>query len=352
MKKIGFIINPIAGMGGKVALKGTDGLAEEAIKRGAKPVAEERAKEFLSSLKKEFIFYTCSSKMGENAFRGVGKRAEVIYKAPEQTTAEDTKKAARKMREIVDLLVFVGGDGTACDIHDAIDASLPVLGVPAGVKMYSAVFAFTPKDAAEILEDDDLPLEEREVIDIDEEAFRRGELKTDLKGYALVPCHKKVQAGKEFYYENGKEEIASWFVEEMDEKAIYIIGGGSTTWEIKKALGIEGSFLGIDIVKGRKLLCKDAGESEIKRFLKGDVKIVVSPLGKQGFIFGRGNQPISAEVVNKVGRENIIVVATKGKLNNIDSLKVDTGDERVNDMLRGFMEVVTGYKEKRIMRVS
>jgi len=358
MKKIGFIINPIAGMGGKVGLKGTDGLEKEAIKRGAKPIAEERAKEFLTALKKMHVIYTCASKMGENACKETKKDAVIVYQPAEKTTAMDTKKAAKKMlEEEVDILVFVGGDGTACDIVDVINARLPVLGVPSGVKMYSAVFAFTPKDAAEILESDELHLEEREVIDIDEEAFRKGIVKTKLKGYALVPCHEKIQAGKEFYSENGKEEIASWFIEEIDDKAIYIIGGGSTTWEIKKALGIEGSFLGIDVIKidfikGHRLLCKDAGEKEIKKFLNGNVKIVVSPLGKQGFIFGRGNQPISAEVIKKVGKENIIVVATKGKLNRIDSLKVDTGDEKVNEMLRGFINVFTGYRERRIMRVE
>ena len=179
--KVGFIINPIAGMGGSVGLKGTDSVLEEAIKRGAKPIAEKRAIEFLKALKKEIEFYTCSSKMGENALKKVGKKAKIIYKTPKHTTAEDTKKAAREMAKKVDLIVFVGGDGTACDVYDAINSSIPILGVPSGVKMYSAVFAFTPKDAAEIVEEfEDLPLEEREIMDIDEDAFRKGEFKVCL----------------------------------------------------------------------------------------------------------------------------------------------------------------------------
>ncbi len=353
MKKVGFILNPIAGMGGKVGLKGTDGVLQEAIRRGAEPVAPKKAEEFLRGLKKKRKFYTCSGKMGENVFKKVGMEAEIVYDAPHITTAEDTKKAARIMAEIADIIVFVGGDGTACDLLDAIDARVPMLGVPAGVKMYSAVFAFTPRDAALIIDRiEELGVEEREVMDIDEEAFRRGELKVKFKGYALTPVHERVQGGKDVMVGDGKKEIAQWIVEEMDEDAVYIIGGGSTTWEIKKAIGINGSFLGIDVVKGKKLLCRDAGEREIMKLLKGKAKIIVSPLGGQGFIFGRGNQPISSEVIKRVGRENIIVVATKDKLNTLDSLKVDTGDENVNEMLRGYIDVIVGYKEKRIMKVE
>lgn len=353
MMKAGFIINPIAGMGGKVGLKGTDGVIEEAVKRGATPVAPEKAEKFLRALKKEFKFYTCSSSMGENIFKKLKKSAEVVYHSPEVTTAEDTKKASEILAEIVDLIIFVGGDGTACDIFDVVNAKVPIIGVPAGVKMYSAVFAFTPADAAEIVEEFERDkVEEREIVDIDEEALRNGELKIKLKGYALTPFHEKIQSGKEVLSDDGKEEIVAWVVENMDRETVYIIGGGSTTFEIKKAIGIDGSFLGIDVVRGNKLLCRDAGEKEIKKFLDKKSKIIVSPLGGHGFIFGRGNQPISPEILKKVGKENIIIVSTKNKLNKLKNLKVDTGDEEVDEMLRGYMEVITGYKEKRIMRVE
>ncbi|MEM2509022.1 MAG: ATP-NAD kinase, partial [Candidatus Thermoplasmatota archaeon] len=155
---------------------------------------------------------------------------------------------------------------------------------------------------------------------------------------------------KEIYYGDGKEEIASWIIEEMEEDVLYIVGGGSTTWEIKKRIG-NGSFLGIDLIKNRSVVFRDASENDIKRFLEEKTKIIVSPMGKQGFIFGRGNQPISAEIIKKLGKENIIVISTKEKLNEIDFLKVDTGSEEVNEMLRGFIPVYTGYKEKKIMEV-
>jgi len=355
MMKVGFIVNPIAGMGGRVGLKGTDGVLEEALKRGANSVAPEKAEIFLRALKKEFEFYTCSSPMGENIFKKLKKNAKVVYHPSKITTAEDTKKASEKLAEVVDLIIFVGGDGTACDIFDAINGRVPIIGIPAGVKMYSAVFAFTPLDAVEIVEKFEKgKVEEREVMDIDEEAFRRGEFRIKLKGYVLTPVHEKIQVGKEILQGNGKEEIASWVVENMDQETVYIIGGGSTTFKIKEAIGIDGSFLGIDVVKENKLLCKDAGEREIKKFLdkKNKTKIIVTPLGGHGFIFGRGNQPISPEIIRMVGRENIIVVSTKSKLNKLKNLKVDTGDKKVDEMLKGYIEVITGYKEKRIMKIE
>jgi len=351
MKKIGFIINPIAGMGGKVGLKGTDGKLEEAIKRGAKPIAIGRAIEFLSNIKRDYEFITCSSEMGENAILKSGKKLSVVYKTGEKTTAEDTKKSAKIISELADIIVFVGGDGTAKDIYEAVGSSIPILGVPSGVKMHSGVFALTPRDAAEIIDEiDELNFEEREIFDIDEDAIREEKIIKKMAGYAIVPSHKKIQCGKETYYGDDKEEIALWVIEEMNNEILYIIGGGSTTWEIKKRIG-NGSFLGIDLIKNGKIVFKDAGEEDIKRFLGEKAKIVISPLGGQGFIFGRGNQPISAEIIKKVGKENIIVVSTKEKLDKIDSLKVDTGSEEVNEMLRGFIPVYIGYKEKKIMRV-
>lgn len=189
MKKIGFIINPIAGMGGKVGLKGTDGKLEEAIRRGAKPVAIERALEFLSSTKKDYEFITCSSEMGENALLKGQKKFKVVYEAGEKTTAEDTKRGAKIISKEAEIIVFVGGDGTARDIFEAIDAKLPILGVPSGVKMYSGVFAMTPGDAGKIVDEiDELGFEEREIFDIDEDVLKEDKIITRIVGYAIVPC--------------------------------------------------------------------------------------------------------------------------------------------------------------------
>jgi len=352
MKRVGFILNPIAGMGGRVALKGTDGVEEEARKRGATPVSPLRAEEFLIHLKKERKFCTCGGVMGENVFKKVGKKAEIVYFPDKKTTAEDTKKAAKIMGKMVDIIVFAGGDGTAADILEVVNGEIPILGIPAGVKMYSAVFALTPRDAAEIIDSlEGLEMEEREVVDIDEDAFRRGELKIKPRGYALSPHHEKLQAGKEVYG-GGKEEIAEWFLENMEEERTYIMGGGSTLWEIKKAMGIEGTFLGVDVVRKGKIICRDATERDILNNMGRNACIVVSPLGGEGFIFGRGNQQISPEVIKRVGRKNIIVVGTKEKMARLESLKVDTGSKKIDDLLRGYIEIITGYGERKIMKVE
>jgi len=354
VKRIGFIVNPIAGMGGRVALKGTDGMVEEAIKRGAKPVAPERAKEFFRYLKKNFEIWTCSPPMGADIANQCNYDVKIVYEANIPTTAQDTIKAAKSMKDC-DLLVFVGGDGTAVDILHAIGKKMPVLGVPAGVKMYSAVFAYTPRHAAEIVNEfaNGLPLEEREVVDVDERAFREGKLILSIEGYMVVPVHESIQSSKSYSVEDeSKKIIAQYIVESMDDETVYIIGSGSTTYEIKKLLGIDGTFLGIDVVKGRKLLFKDATEEEIKKALGNKNKILISPLGGQGFIFGRGNEQISPFILKKVGKENIMIISTPEKLASLPSLKVDTGDATLDKSLHGYMEVITGYKEKKIMRVE
>jgi len=350
MRKIGFVVNPIAGMGGKVGLKGTDGMIDEAIKRKAKIVAVKKAEEFLSHLK-NFDIYTASHLMGENECKKFDITAKVVYKSKIPSNSEDTKNACKEFLKYgVDIIIFVGGDGTARDVYSIVKKNVAILGIPAGVKMYSGVFAFTPYEGAEIINNFE-GFEEKEIMDIDENAFRKGEFKVSLIGYAIVPRHEKIQNSKGILPNEGKEEIAEWFIDNMESNTIYIIGGGSTTWEIKKAIGIKGSFLGIDVICNKKILCRDSDEKCILKNLNRKAKIVVSPLGGHGFIFGRGNQPISSNVIKKVGLKNIIIVATKDKLARLESLKVDTGDEKLNERMRGYIKVITGYNESKIMKI-
>lgn len=359
MKKIGFLINPIAGMGGRVGLKGTDNDAyKKALARGAKPVSEHRAKRALenlcSSSSQDILFYTCSGKMGENVLRELGLNYEVVFEATENTTSEDTINACHTfIKEGVDLILFCGGDGTARDVAGVVKNAVPILGIPAGVKMSSSVFAVTPEAAAEVLCIDDPELTEGEVLDIDEEEYRRGELRVKLYAVAstlMVP--NKIQYRKNVFSgageEQSKENIAKFVQEFMDDKTLYILGPGSTVKKICDALGVEKTLLGVDVLKNGRIIAKDANEEKLIKTLDShpdsEAMIIVSPVGSQGFIFGRGNQQISSEVIKRVGVKNILVVATPQKLRQTPALYADTGDADVNASMKGRIRVISGYR--------
>ncbi|MBS7654925.1 ATP-NAD kinase family protein [Candidatus Bathyarchaeota archaeon] len=372
MKCLGFIVNPIAGIGGAVGLKGSDGkeVVNKAFSLGAKLISPERAKQFLLELKKldlKFKLYTGAGLMGEKEAKECELTPTLVFgEEKNETSAEDTKKIALAMKDNnVNLLVFCGGDGTAKDIMDAVNLKVPVLGIPSGVKMHSGVFATNPKVGAKIVKDffnNQLSLTECEVMDIDEEAFRRGEVSAKLYGYLKVPSEKFfIQQVKssvplvESEQENRKA-IAKYLIEEMEDDCIYIIGPGSTTKTIFELLNLEKTLLGVDIILNKKVIAKDANEKEILKILSENskVKIIVTPIGGQGYIFGRGNQQISPTVIKKVGKENIIVIATKSKLQTLNPkrLLVDTGNPELDEELKGYIKVVTDYKEETIIRVE
>ncbi len=371
MKKVGLIVNPVAGMGGKVGLKGTDGLdvVEKAKAMGARPEAAAKAAlalQPLMKIKNEIKLVTCPGEMGEDTARYCSFEPELISGIIEPTTAEDTEEAAKAMAEMgVDLLLFAGGDGTARNIFNAIgdDSALPALGVPAGVKIHSAVYATSPRNAGELavqfLKDAGLPVRRSEVMDIDEDAFREGRLSARLYGYLQVPCSgelmQHLKIGGAETEESVLDAIAENVVEKIEEDVVYIIGPGSTIGPIMKKLGLENTLLGVDVVKNGRLLAGDVNEKQILDLIEGArVKIIVTVIGGQGYIFGRGNQQISAEVIKKAGKDNIIVVATREKIFSLEyeRLLVDTGDEEVNQMLCGYMRIITGYNEELMYRIS
>jgi len=364
MKKtrIGFLINPIAGMGGRVGLKGTDGDAYyEALRRGAEPVAPKRAMEFLGKLDPRTIrLLVAPGPMGWYIVSRTRVREaveEIVGTLTgELTSAEDTRRISREMVDKgIDLLVFVGGDGTAKDILDAIDQKVPVLGIPSGVKMYSSVFAVSPEAAARVLEAfvrGETVLVEEEVLDIDEEAFRRDKLVVKLYGYLKIPYVRGlVQASKEPSLDVADEvenrmAIARYVVENMEPDTLYILGPGSTVKAIADQLGLSKTLLGVDAVYNGVLVGRDLDEKGLLELLDKypKAKIIVSPIGGQGFIFGRGNQQISPEVIQRVGgKRNIIVIATHRKIRGIDVLRVDTGDPRIDAMLRNYIRVIIDY---------
>ncbi len=361
-------MNPIAGMGGRVGLKGTDGEAyEEALRRGARPVSPHRAIEFLNHVRStDFEIIAAAGAMGEEEVLASNKKdllRLVIGERKERTTAEDTKTAAREMIEKgTDIIVFVGGDGTARDILDAVDEEIPVLGVPSGVKMFSAVFAVNPRAAAKILDEflrGRTSLVEREVLDIDEEAYRRGVLRIRLYGYLKVPLPrddllqymKTVSKGGE--EEENKLAIARTIVEDMEPDTLYLLGPGTTVKAVADLLGIDKTLLGVDAVVNKKLVGKDLDEAGILRLLDrySKAKIIVSPIGGQGFIFGRGNQQLSPRVIRRIGRNNIIVIATWNKIKDLPYLRVDTGDPDVDEMLRGYIKILVDYRRYIVKKI-
>ncbi len=362
--RIGLIINPIAGMGGRVGLKGTDGeeTLRKALELGAEPKAAERARQALNQLiRLDVEWVTWGGDMGENLFKEMDFRYTVLGSPKqEKTTSKDTREAAKAMLETgVSLIIFVGGDGTAVDIVESVDKLIPVLGIPSGVKMYSAVFAVTPRAASELIRGfvkSETSSAEREVMDIDEEAYRMGRLEASLKGYAVTPFKSSLIlsekiAGSVADEDLMKASIADRVVEEMNPGALYILGPGSTVKAITERLGIKKTLLGVDLVRDGELVALDVNEKTILEYLGNESWIIVSPLGGQGSLFGHGNQQISPNIIRKVGIDNIIIVSTSVKLQGLNWLVVDTGDPDLDERLRGYRRVITSLHETRLVRV-
>ena len=367
-KTLGFIVNPVAGMGGAVGLKGTDGKAilEKAISLGAKPIAARRAETFLAALVEanDLRLVGGSGSMGAEEAKKCGLAFEAVGESKVQSTSEDTRDMAKSMLVArVDLLVFCGGDGTARDILKAAGLKVPVLGVPTGVKMHSALFAVTAQAAARVALGylwGLLPLREAEVMDIDEQAFREGHLSAELYGYMLSPFEPHLIQGTKLESPMTENEVrnqvavAIQIIEEMTPNTIYVMGPGTTTRTISDLLDQKKTLLGVDLFLDKKIISSDVNEKEILEATKGKVaQIIVTPIGGQGFIFGRGNQQISSRVIRQIGLDNISVVATKSKLDRLKSLRVDTGDLTLDKELstRG-ISVVIDYKITQKMNIE
>ncbi len=351
--RIGFVVNPIAGMGGRVGLKGTDGKVDEARQRGAEPRAPDRAGRMLnrlSDLAADTELLTAAEPMGASLARQAGFEPTVVYTPDHngETTADDTATAvAAFINETVDLVLFVGGDGTAADVAEALsETQIPMLGVPAGVKVYSSVFAVSPEDAADIVVGFDRT-ERREVMDINEDDYRDGEVNPELRAVAWVPVTDELQSSKQLGG-GTVESLAAGIADGVDPSRTYVLGPGSTVGAIKSALGFEGSPIGVDVWRDGEVLVEDGSETEILDALGEDNVIVVSPIGGQGFVFGRGNPQLSPAVIRRCSVE---IVASRTKLDGLSVLRVDTDDPKLDDQLRGWRKVRVGRFERRMMKV-
>ena len=360
--KLGLIVNPVAGLGGTVALKGSDGAhtAAKAIELGAEPKANSRTKaalEVLLPYKERLTIYTVNGDMGEQTAKALGFNVEVVYNTSAITTPDDTEQAAKILKNSgVDLVLFAGGDGTARNICHAIEDTIPVLGIPAGCKIHSGVYAITPKAAGRVVEmlvkGELVTLADADVMDIDEDAFRQGTVKAKRYGEMQTPSEVRyMQAVKN----GGKEtdelvlaDIAAHVVSQMDEDTFYIMGSGSTVEAIMEEMGLENTLLGVDLIKDQTLVAQDLTAKQLLELTHDQsTKLVITLIGGQGHIFGRGNQQLSPLLIRAIGKENIIVVATKTKLQALNGrpLICDTGDGELDDELTGYIKVTTGFND-------
>ncbi|MBT8449687.1 MAG: NAD(+)/NADH kinase, partial [Gammaproteobacteria bacterium] len=265
----------------------------------------------------------------------------------------------------VDIILFAGGDGTARDVFSGLHDSVLCLGIPTGCKIYSGVFSITPESASEvviqILNGELFEYATSDVLDIDEVKYRAGKITTRLYGEMLTPRSAEYMqnvkvAGRESE-DLVKEDIAAWMTESMQEDTLYLIGSGSICMAIKDYLGIDGSLLGVDAVLNEALIAKDATEAELLALIKqhsGDVCLIITPIGGQGILLGRGNHTICHLVIEHLGMKNTQVVASKGKLKTLEGrpLRIDTGDIKLNEKLSGYVSVITGYDERVLYQVA
>lgn len=360
--RLGLIINPLAGVGGSVALKGSDGadIVARALELGAIPKALERTRIALKAVQgMDLEVLTWAGLMGETVAREMGFPHRVLGQPQSNpSTADDTGAAAQALKRAgADLILFAGGDGTARNICEAVEDTVPVLGVPAGVKIHSGVYAITPVAAGELLamlvRGELVSLAEQEVRDLDEDAFRQGRVQARFFGEMNVPTeHRYLQHVKNGGGQEDEsmvlDDLAADFIERMQPGVLYVMGSGTTVAAIMEALGLENTLLGVDLMRDGELLASDCSAQTLEAMTSGQtLQIVITLIGGQGHIIGRGNQQLTPDLLRRAGKDNIHVVATKTKLNALAGrpLIVDSGDPELDAELAGLIPVYTGYRD-------
>ena len=379
VKRIGFLVNPIAGMGGRVGLKGTDGVVEQARALGAEPVARDRALDMLGELAAllsktsgapQICWLTCAGAMGEESLLAAGfgsADVDVVHRPSAEPSAADTRAAIERFSAAgVDLIVFCGGDGTARDICSVTGLNVPMLGIPSGVKMYSGVFGTSPKRTAEILLaflNDELTTTEVEVLDLDEAQYREDQWNVRLYHAALTPFEPTYTQSAKAVIEatddaTVREEIAETLHEQVEREpgTLIVLGPGSTVKSIADRWGIDKTLLGIDALVDAELVGRDLNERALLELLPKypNRRLILSPIGAQGFVLGRGNLQLSPNVIRAIGLNNIVVVATPAKLARTPVLRFDTGDAALDRELarHGHVFVITGYRRRRVVKTA
>ena len=378
MVRLGLLVNPDAGLGGRLGLKGSDGQAEIARSRGAQDRSGPRMRAMLDHLitiSKENLdgiqWYVSKGRMGTDWISPAISSLEVIHSSSSSTDANDTSQLVGSMIESdIDLLVYAGGDGTTRDVVAALSEygrpELPIIGVPTGVKMHSGCFASSPKAAAEVLSawlEGDLLLSSTEVLDLDEDLYRQGKWIVRLYAEAITPASPRWMQGSKMRVEaSGEEEIIQGLADHVRETLIgdrmmIVWGSGGTLRTIGGILGFDLSTLGIDITVGGNIIGSDLNENEILSALKehqGDVMLLLSPMGGQGFLIGRGNLQLSPDVLRIIGVNRVLGIVTPAKMLTLRSLRIETGDSEMDKRFsdKKYLKVLQGYRTTRVLKVS
>ena len=379
MVRLGLLVNPDAGLGGRLGLKGSDGQAELARSMGAEDRSGPRMRamlEHFSSIHRvgfeDISWVTSEGRMGTDWFpeAEIGS-ISIVHSSSGSTSAEDTQDAVNVLLESeIDLLVYAGGDGTTRDVVAALDSAespeTPVIGVPTGVKMHSGCFAASPKAAAEALSSwliGDLLLASTEVLDLDEELYRQGKWVVRLYAEAMTPSSPRwMQGSKQRVEASGEEDTTEGLADHIreilvSEDRMLIWGSGGTLRRIAEMNGFEPTNLGIDATIGNEQVGTDLSESDLLELLSGHdgpTTLLLSPMGGQGFLIGRGNLQLSPEVLRLIGIENILGVVTPAKLLSVRQLRIETGDPELDADFAAmrYMKVLQGYRTTRVLPVT
>lgn len=378
MVKLGLLVNPDAGLGGRLGLKGSDGQAEIARSRGAQDRSGPRMRimlDHLAAISKESLdgiqWYLSEGRMGTDWIPPTISPFGIIHSSNSSTDANDTSQLVASLIDSdIDLLIYAGGDGTTRDVVAALSQygrpELPIIGVPTGVKMHSGCFASSPKAAAEVLSswlEGDLLLSSTEVLDLDEDLYREGKWVVRLYAEAITPASPRWMQGSKMRVEaSGEEEVIQGLAEHVretliDDQMMIIWGSGGTLRTIGGILGFELNTLGIDITLGTNIVASDLNEKEILAALEehqGDVILLLSPMGGQGFLIGRGNLQLSPDVLRMIGVDRVLGIVTPAKMLTLRSLRVETGDSEMDERFskKKYLKVLQGYRTTRVLRVS
>ncbi|OLS27818.1 MAG: hypothetical protein HeimC2_10130 [Candidatus Heimdallarchaeota archaeon LC_2] len=350
--KIGLIINPIAGVGAALAWKGTDNVTKawEAIENGERQPVWDIAKRALQSIKSidKYEWYLG----GEFSHLIQGK---VVYQLPTKSDSNNTKSAVAKLIEKdVDIILFIGGDGTAKDVTE-ISSEIPILGIPGGVKIFSPCFLHKPEDLGDFLEKWLGKTNEVDILDLDDEEYLMGNTISILVGSAIIPESTHIQVGKSSFNSTDDLQTYSLIAERireenwLDSKTI-LVGPGSTMKQIFSQLDLSVSLLGVDIISNGQIMKLDCTETEINNHQID--QIWITPIGSQGHIFGRGNKQIGIKILELLQKSDIKIFSTPSKLLETQVLYLDIGNSELDKKYQGYYHVVTGYYEEVMRRAE